>query len=142
MIDITFTSFECPVKNPEREALQQYVRALLARQQALDVLETVHGQINQVWSSLSRLLTGSRMAAKAAQAVRAARAARAEKARRTYRSLAQRREESVLALQQAEIQARSAWQGLVDSHAKAAPKKSSARPLNFSRQTKSQAQLA
>lgn len=88
--------------NQEQEVLQHYVRALLARQQALDLLEMIHQQIHQVWARMRKLLDGS--------GAKAARIARAAQAQNSYRSLEKRREECIATLHQAELRANAALQ--------------------------------
>jgi hypothetical protein len=113
MIDIQFSPSGRMVANREHEILQEYVRALLARQQALDLLETIQQQIKQVWAVMRKLLEGTGSAARAAQAVRAARAAQATQAQNSYRSLEKRREECIAALHQAERRANAALQTML-----------------------------
>jgi hypothetical protein len=122
MIDIQFSQPSCASAGGENAGLQQYVRALLARQQALDLLESIHQQINQVWASMRRLLDG-RGAAARAQAVRAARAAQAAKAQSSYRTLEKRREECIAALHQAELTANVALQKILVASSQPASQK-------------------
>ena len=59
MIDLQFSQSNCVETGQEPEAIQQYVHALLSRQHSLDLLETIHQQINQVWVNIRRLLEGT-----------------------------------------------------------------------------------
>jgi hypothetical protein len=113
MIDTSYDQTNYADANPHQKALQEYVRALLARQQALDLLETIHHQINQVWSVMRKLLDGAGAAGRAAQAVRIARAALANQAQKTYHSLENRRCECVAALHQAERRANAALHAML-----------------------------
>lgn len=112
MIDLQLRQTGYVAAEGEPEALQQYVRALLARQHALDLLDTIHEQINNVWGTIRRLLEGS-SAARAAKAERKARAAQAIEAKNSYRSLERRREVCIAALHQAERRANVALQSLI-----------------------------
>jgi hypothetical protein len=113
MIDTHYNQAGYEVADPEQEALQEYVRALLARQQALDLLETIHQQIKQVWTVMRKLLDGAGAAGRAAQAVRIARAALAAQAQSSYHLLEQRREECFAALHQAERRANAALHAML-----------------------------
>jgi flagellar export protein FliJ len=74
----------------ENEALEQYARALLARQQVLDTLDSLNEQITRHWAELRRLLSAACGGAQAAQA------------HSYHHLLEQRRDECVAALGQAE----------------------------------------
>lgn len=113
MIDTPYEPTACRGTNQQQAALQEYVRALLARQQALDLLDTIHLQIGQVWTVMRKLLDGAGAAGRAAQAVRVARAALATQAQKSYHSLERRREECIAALNQAESRANSAFQSVL-----------------------------
>jgi hypothetical protein len=113
MINIQFNQSDYTVAGQGNESLQQYVHALLARQKALDLLETIQQQINQVWSVMRKLLNGPGAAVRAAKAVRAARAAQAAQAKSSYCLLEKRREECIAALQQAECRANAALQTML-----------------------------
>lgn len=97
------------------EALQQYIQALLARQHALDLLESTHQQIKDTWTTLRGLLEGLGFPQKANKVVRHARAAQACAARDAYRALEKRRDECVAALHDAERRARDAWKAMFSS---------------------------
>lgn len=114
MIDTQYRIGEIGTKRDE-ESLQQYVRALLSRQQALDLLESIQHQINEVWAVMRRLLDYTGPAATATKAIRVARAAQAAKAQDSYRCLEKRREECIAALQHAERVASAALQAVVAS---------------------------
>ncbi len=118
MIDTHYSQTDYAIANPEQEALQKYVRALLARQQALDLLETIHQQIKQIWTVMRKLLDGAGAAGRAAQAVRIARAALATQAQNSYHLLEKRREECVAALHQAERRANTALHAMLASRSK------------------------
>jgi hypothetical protein len=120
MIDTHYNQTDYTVANPQQEALQEYVRALLARQQALDLLETIHQQINQVWTVMRKLLDGAGAAGRAAQAVRIARAALATQAQKSYHMLEDRREECIAALHQAERRANAALKSMLAARQKGA----------------------
>ena len=122
MIELPFSPSNCVAADGEPEALQQYVRALLARQHALDVLETIHQQINQVWGTIRRLLEGT--GARAQRANRLALSAQAIEAKNSYRSLERRREVGIAALHQAERRANAALQSLIALGATASRKTS------------------
>jgi L-serine deaminase len=113
MIDTQLSQVDYAVETPHQQALQEYVRALLARQQALDLLETVHQQINQVWGVMRKLLDGAGAAGRAAQAVRVARAALAAQAQKSYHSLEKRREDCIAALNHAERRANAALHAML-----------------------------
>ena len=113
MIDTHYSQADYGIADPEQETLQEYVRALLARQQALDLLETIHQQIKQIWTVMRKLLDGAGAAGRAAQAVRIARAALATQAQHSYHLLEQRREECIAALHQAERRANAALHAML-----------------------------
>jgi L-serine deaminase len=119
MIDTPFSQADCVAANPEQEALKEYVRALLARQQALDLLETIHQQIKQIWTVMRKLLDGAGAAGRAAQAVRIARAALAVQAQNSYHLLEKRCEECIAALHQAERRANAALHAMLTARPKA-----------------------
>jgi len=131
MIDIAYLQDQTAVADNNNEGLHQYVRALLARQQSLDLLESLQQQIQEVWAIMRRLLDFPGAAAQASQSVRVARAAQAAQAQTSYRALEKRREECIAALHEAERNANNALQNLLTSTVRsAAPLK---RPgLNFS----------
>lgn len=110
----------------KQEVLQNYVHALLARQQALDLLETLRQQINDVWGVMRRLLE---IPGQAGQAVRAARAAQAAQAQSTYRALEKRREECMATLYQAERRANAALQVILAGNRTSATRRNSGFPL-------------
>ncbi len=85
----------------ENDALEQYARALLARQQVLDLLEAADARINEDWSHIRRLLAGGCNAARAAQA------------HHFHRSLEKQRDECVTALGEAERQVQAASQAML-----------------------------
>jgi hypothetical protein len=113
MIDVSYHDCNSAVASRNNESLEEYVRALLTRQKALDLLEVIHEQINDVWAVMRRLLDYTSAAARASQAVRVARAAQATQAQNAYRSLEKRREECIAALQQAERRASAALQSVL-----------------------------
>jgi hypothetical protein len=117
MIDISLSETRYAGINGQPDVLQQYLRAMLARQQALDLLDSIHHQINEVWAMLRRLLEGSASAARAAKAVRVARAAQAAKAQDSYRTLEKRRADCIAALHQAERRAQAAMQSMLSTDA-------------------------
>ena len=123
MIETPFTQAECVAANRGNEVLQQYVQALLARQRALDLLETIHQQINQAWSHMRRLLENAGLKTGAGKAIRVARAAQAALAQDSYRALEKGREECIAALHDAERRAHAAWQAMLSSPKSAAKKK-------------------
>jgi len=116
MINVSFKQSDNTIAARENESLQEYVHALLARQQALDLLETIHQQVNQVWTAIRKLLDGAGTAVRAAKAVRAARAAQAAQAQSSYRSLEKRREECIAALHEAERRANAALQNMLSTN--------------------------
>ena len=106
-----------------QEAVQEYVRALLARQQALDLLETIHQQIRQIWIVMRKLLDGAGPAGRAAEAVRAARAALAAQAQSSYHLLEKQREECIATLRRAERRADAALQAMLKTRSNGASRK-------------------
>jgi hypothetical protein len=118
MIDTHYSQADYTVATPEQETLQEYVRALLARQQALDLLDTIHQQIKQIWTVMRGLLDGAGAAGRAAQAVRIARAALATQAQNSYGLLEKRREECIGALHQAERRANAALHAMLAARSK------------------------
>jgi hypothetical protein len=118
MIDTHYSQADSAVASPDQEALREYVRALLARQQALDLLETIHQQIKQIWTVMRKLLDGAGAAGRAAQAVRIARAALATQAQSSYHLLEKRREECIAALHQAERRANAALRAMLAARSK------------------------
>jgi hypothetical protein len=123
MIDTHYSQTDYTVENPAQEALQEYVRALLARQQALDLLDTIHQQIKQIWTVMRKLLDGAGAAGRAAQAVRIARAALAVQAQNSYHLLEKRREECIAALHQAERRANATLHSMLAARSKAPSRK-------------------
>ena len=123
MIDTHYSQPDYTVAEPEQEALQEYVRALLARQQALDLLDMLHQQIQHIWAVMRKLLDGAGAAGRAAQAVRVARAALSAQAQKSYHLLEKRREECIAALHQAERRANAALHGMLAMRATASPGK-------------------
>ncbi|MGP8201173.1 MAG: hypothetical protein ACLQU4_16910 [Limisphaerales bacterium] len=119
MIDTHYSQSDYTVAEPEQEALQEYVRALLARQQALDLLDMLHQQIQQIWTVMRKLLDGAGAAGQAAQAVRVARAALSAQAQKSYHLLEKRREECIAALHQAERRANAALHAMLAIRANA-----------------------
>jgi flagellar FliJ protein len=85
----------------ENEALEQYARALLERQQVLDLLEVMDGRINEDWSHIRQLLAGGSTAAQIAQA------------HQYHRSLEKQRDDCVAALGQAERRVQNASQAML-----------------------------
>ena len=122
MIDLTFVQEDYSTAGtaPGNDALHRYVRALLARQQALDLLESIHQQINQIWSTMRRFLE---------RPARAAQSPKAAEVKNTYRTLEKRREECIAALQDAECRANAAWQSLLTPNSLAPSRKSTGSPL-------------
>jgi hypothetical protein len=120
MIDIQFSQSDCAFADREHETLQQYVRAMLARQQALDLLETIHQQINHVWVVIRQLLDGMGVTTRTDRVVRAA------QARNTYNSLEKRREECIAALHEAECRANTALHNMLDANPQLSSRKTSA----------------
>ncbi len=108
MIEIPFRGCGGTAAGEDSESLKEYVRALLSRQQALDLLESIQHQINEVWSVMRRLLDYTGPATRATPATRLARAAQAVQAQNSYRCLEKRREECIAALQHAERVANAA----------------------------------
>jgi hypothetical protein len=121
---------DCAITDPEHETLQQYVHALLARQKALDLLDTIQQRINQVWAVMRRLLDHSGAPGGATKAVRAARASQAVQAQNSYRSLDKRREECIADLHQAERRANAALQNMVAARPQPASSKNTGFPLH------------
>jgi len=143
MIDTILDTADCTVTDRKNETLQQYVRALLARQQALDLLETIHQQINQVWSAIRKLLDGAGPASRATQAIRVARAAQAAQVQSSYRALEKRREECIAALHQAERHANAALQTMLAAQTQPeSPKNSQNSHFALSPRSKSNDRLA
>jgi hypothetical protein len=114
MIDIELSPANYLTDEPQQVALQSYVRALLARQHALDDLETVQQQINQVWATI-RQLVEAKNDGRATSAASLSRAAEAIRARHIYNTLERRRELGIAALHQAERRANSALQSMLAS---------------------------
>lgn len=129
MIDYSSQDTETRVADTEKTSLQEYVHALLARQKALDLLDSVQYQINEVWSVMRRLLDYTGAAARATQAVRAARAAQASLAQKSYRALEKRRETCLARLRDAENRADAALKSLVAAPPPAAGQYLNSRPL-------------
>ncbi len=142
MIDIPYRTVETEVADRSNKSLEQYVQALLARQKALDLLETIHEQINEVWAMMRRLLDYTGAASRASQAVRVARAAQAAQAQTAYRRLEKRREECIAALHQSERRANTALQAILSASAPPpAVKKQSAAPFSRSSRKSSKRSL-
>jgi flagellar export protein FliJ len=85
----------------EQEALEEYARALLARQQALEGLAALDQRIGQDFAQMRELLAKSCTAAQAAQA------------QNYHRSLEKKREESMGALGQAERRVNTASKAML-----------------------------
>jgi flagellar export protein FliJ len=85
----------------EREALEDYIRALLARQKALNVLEEIDQSIGRDFAEMRQLLAGSCTAVRAAQA------------QNYHRSLEIKRDEAAAALAQAERRVNEASQAML-----------------------------
>jgi flagellar export protein FliJ len=88
----------------ENSALEEFARALAARQQVLDSLETIHARITEDWAHIRRLLAGACNAAQAAQA------------HAFHRSLETKRNECVNALGHAERRVQAASQAMLIAH--------------------------
>ena len=85
----------------ENEALEQYARALLARQQVLDLLEAFHQRIADDFAQMRQLMAGGCTAARAAQA------------QAYHRTLEKLRDENVALLGQAERHVNAASQAML-----------------------------
>jgi flagellar export protein FliJ len=85
----------------EHEALEDYIRALLARQQALTRLEEIDQRIGHDFAQMRQLLAGGCTAAQASQA------------QNYHSSLQQMRDEGAAALGQAERQFNDASQAML-----------------------------
>jgi len=85
----------------EHEALEDYIRALLVRQQALHVLEAIDESIGRDFAQMRQLLAGSCTAARAAQA------------QNYHRSLEMKRDDAAAALAQAERRVKEASQAML-----------------------------
>jgi hypothetical protein len=127
MTDTALSQMDCFPATGDKQILQEYIHALLARQQALDLLDMIQQQISHVWSSVRRLLGGAGSAVRATQSIRVARVAQAAQAQYSYRSLEKRREECIASLQQAELRANAALQQLMIATIAQAGKKTSSR---------------
>jgi flagellar export protein FliJ len=88
----------------ENDALEEFARALAARQHVLDLLEGMDADIGDDWSHIRHLLAGGCNAAQAAQAYF------------FHRSLETKRDDCVAALGQAERRVQSAWQAMLAAH--------------------------
>jgi flagellar export protein FliJ len=88
----------------ENEALEEFARALAARQQMLDAIEIMDARISDDWAHIRRLLSGGCNALQAAQA------------HSFHRSLEARRNEAVAALGQAERRVQAASQAMLVAH--------------------------
>jgi hypothetical protein len=120
MIDTPLSQAGFGIADRKQETLQEYVSALLARQQALDLLETVHQQINQAWATLRKLLGDAVLSGGAARTCQVTRTSLVAQARNSYRFLEKRREEYIAVLHQAECRANAALQGILAARAEAA----------------------
>lgn len=85
----------------ENEALELYARALLARQQVLDLLEDIQQRIGDDFAQMRRLLASGCTAAQASQA------------QHYHRSLEKLRDDTVAALGQAERRVNAASQAML-----------------------------
>jgi flagellar FliJ protein len=85
----------------EQEALETYARALLARQQALDLLADMDHRIGRDYAQMRQLLAGRCTAAQAAQA------------QNFHSSLEKKRDDCVTALGQAERRVNAASQAML-----------------------------
>lgn len=81
--------------------MDQYAQSLIARRQAVDGMEAVERELGACWQDLRGRLAGGCTAAEAAQA------------HAYQRSLAQRRDECTLALENAERRVNAALQGMI-----------------------------
>jgi hypothetical protein len=115
MIDTPLTQADYTPMDPRREVLQEYVHALLARQRALDLLDTIHRQTAQIVNVMKNLLEGASPAGRAAKAMRIARAALTAQAQKSYHLLERRRDECIAAKRLAERRANTALQSLLSS---------------------------
>jgi flagellar export protein FliJ len=88
----------------ENDALEEYARALAARQQIFSSLEAMNARLSDDWSRIRQLLTGGCNGAEAVQA------------HSFHRSLEARRNECVAALGQAERRVQSALQAMRAAH--------------------------
>ncbi len=85
----------------EHDALENYARSLLARRQALDLLEAIHQHISLDFARMRQLLAGGCAAAQAAQA------------QSYHRSLEKKRQDGLAALAQAERRVNAACQAML-----------------------------
>jgi flagellar export protein FliJ len=85
----------------ENEALEIYARALLARQQVLDMLEAITQRIGEDFAQMRRLLTGGCTAEQAAQA------------QKYHASLEKMRDDCVATLGQAELRVNASSQAML-----------------------------
>ena len=85
----------------EQEALEQYARTLLARQQVLDLLEATEQRINRDFARMRQLLAGGCSAGQASQA------------QSYHGSLEKHRDDCVAALGLAERRVQAAFQEMV-----------------------------
>jgi flagellar export protein FliJ len=85
----------------EHEALEDYIRALLARQQALQLLEDIDQRIGHDFAQMRQLLAGGCTAVQAAQA------------QNYHCSLQNKRDDGVAALGQAELRVNSASRAML-----------------------------
>lgn len=88
----------------ENDALEEYARALAARQQILSLLETIDARIHDDWSNIRRLLASGCSAAQATQA------------HSFHRSLEAKRSDCVASLGQAERRVQGASQAMLAAH--------------------------
>jgi len=85
----------------EQEAMEQYSRALLARQQVLDLLEAIEERISRNFARMRELLAGGCSAGQAAQA------------QSYHRSLEKHRDDCVAALGLAERRVQAAFKAML-----------------------------
>lgn len=119
MIDTPLSQAGFGVADRKQETLQEYVCALLARQQALDALETIHQQINHAWAAMRKLVGDAVLAGASVRTFPRTRAMLAAQARNSYRLLEKRREECISILHQAECRANAALHGILTARAEA-----------------------
>jgi DNA repair exonuclease SbcCD ATPase subunit len=119
MIDTPLSQSGFKVADRKQETLQEYVCALLARQQALDSLETIHQQIHHVSAAMLKLLDDAPPSNQSTKRLRAERAAMAAEAQNSYQQLENRRDECIALLHQAECRANAALHGILVARAQA-----------------------
>lgn len=133
MIDTSYRECETGSASRNGEILHEYVQALLARQQAMDLLESIQLQIKDVWAVIRQLLDYTGGAARASKAVRVARAAKAAQAQSSYRYLEKRRQECIADLQAAELRSSAALRAMTSAPASSALRDETAPALPSSR---------